>query len=122
MIDIAAGKSTPRVLLDSKNKDFIIEGQSYPENSGTFYEPVISWLRDYLSKESEELLLKIKLIYINTSSTKAIITIFDILDEAFKKGKNVKIDWCFDSENEMARETGQELLEDLSLPFNMKEE
>jgi SiaC family regulatory phosphoprotein len=122
MIDIAAGKSTPRILLDSDKKEFLIEGQSYPENSMSFYEPVIAWIKEYLSKENEEFLLKIRLLYINTSSTKAMFYIFDILEEAFKNGKNVKINWIYDSENEMAKETGEELLEDLTLPYTIVEQ
>ncbi|MBI9099623.1 MAG: DUF1987 domain-containing protein [Spirochaetaceae bacterium] len=122
MIDIAAGKSTPRILLDSDKKEFLIEGQSYPENSSSFYEPVINWIKEYISKDNEELLLKIKLLYLNTSSTKAMFYIFDLLDDAYKRGKKVKIDWFYDKENEMAKETGEELLEDLTLPYTISEQ
>lgn len=121
MIDIAGGKSTPRVLLDSDKNIYLIEGQSYPQNSSSFYRPVIKWLQEYISTESVDLKLKIKLLYINTSSAKAMLYIFDLLDVAYKEGKNIKIDWLYDHENEMAKEAGEELLEDLSLPYNFVE-
>lgn len=119
MIDIAAGKSTPRVLLDMENDQYLIEGQSYPENSSAFYEPIINWFISYLDNHKKEINLKVKLLYLNTSSTKAMFYIFDLLDEAFKDGKKVKIEWLYDTENEMARDTGEELLEDLTLPYSI---
>ena len=121
MIDIAAGKSTPRILLNRDTHQFLIEGQSYPENSTSFYQPVIDWLKEYITAEEEELLLKIKLLYINTSSTKALMYLLDLLEDAFREGREVGINWYYDRENEMARETGEELKEDLSLPFSIIE-
>lgn len=121
MIDIKAGKSTPRILLDIEQRQYIIEGQSYPENSSSFYEPVIDWLRDHLFEETEKFILQLKLLYINTSSTKVMFYIFDILEEAFNNGKDIQINWIYDHENEMAKETGEELLEDLKVPHSIIE-
>lgn len=118
MIDIAAGRSTPRIVLDDKEKRFLIEGHSYPENSNIFYRPVIQWVRENLSK-LEEFRLQIKLLYINTSSTKVLMNLFDLMEEAYEKGRNVAIDWYYDEENEMAKETGEEFKEDLTFPFSI---
>ena len=121
MIDIAAGKSTPRILMDYNQNQYLIEGQSYPENSSHFYEPLIGWVKENVNTLENDFLLKIKLIYLNTSSTKAMLYLFDILDEAFKQGNKIQIEWYYDRENEMARETGEELLEDLALPYSIIE-
>jgi hypothetical protein len=121
MIDIKAGKSTPRILLDSVKKQYIIEGQSYPENSSTFYEPVISWIKEHISQEKDKFILQLKLLYINTSSTKAMFYLFDILEDAFISGIDIHINWMYDQENEMAKETGEELLEDLKVPYSIIE-
>lgn len=119
MINILPGKSTPRVLLDDINSKFVIEGQSYPENSSVFFQPLIAWFNNYLDTNDKELNLEVKLLYINTSSTKAIFYIFDLLDEAFKRGKKTRITWYYDAQNEMARDTGEELMEDLILPYKI---
>ena len=122
MIDIAAGKSTPRVLLDSDKKEFLIEGQSYPVNSNTFYDPIIQWAKEYFSTGHDEFFLKIKLLYINTSTMKALSCLFNILEDAFQNGKDIRIEWQYDRENEMAKETGEELLEDFLVPFSIVEQ
>ncbi len=121
VIDIKAGKATPRILLDSEHNEYLIEGHSYPENSSTFYEPIINWLKDFIHTGNNEFLFKIKLLYLNTSSTKAMFYIFDLLEDAFQNGQDIKINWLYDHENEMAKETGEELLEDLSLPYSFIE-
>ncbi len=119
MIDIQAGKSTPRVLLDNHSGVYLIEGQSYPENSSAFYEPIIDWFKKFIQVSKEEINLKVKLIYLNTSSTKAMFYLFDLLDESYKKGSKIRIEWYYDVENEMAHDTGIDLLEDLTLPYKI---
>ena len=119
MINIAAGKSTPRIILDENEGQYVIEGHSYPENSNLFYKPVIGWMKESLSAHIDDLRLKIKLLYINTSSTKALMYLFDLMDEAYRKGLPVGIDWYYDEENEMAKETGEEFKEELTLPFTI---
>ncbi len=120
MIDIVAGKSTPRILFDDVNNLFNIDGQSYPENSSNFYEPVISWVETYLEKEDISFDLNVRLLYLNTSSTKAMFYLFDILEDAFKKGTKVSVNWFYNAENEVAKETGEDLLEDFQFPHNIK--
>lgn len=120
MIDIEMGKSTPRIFLDEQNNKFIIEGQSYPENSSIFYEPVLTWVESYLNKDNINFELNIRLLYLNTSSTKAMFYLFDILEDAYIKGKKVSVNWLYNVDNELAKETGEELLEDFKFPHNIK--
>ena len=120
MIDIAFGKSTPRILFDEESRLFIIEGQSYPENSNNFYEPVLTWVKTYLDKEDISFDLNIRLLYLNTSSTKAMFYLFDILEDAHTKGKKVSVNWLHSSEDEVSKETGEYLLDDVQFPYNIK--
>lgn len=119
MIDIAEGRSTPRILFDEESRQFLIEGQSYPENSNNFYEPVVNWVEKYLDRDGVEFNLNVRLLYVNTSSTKAMFYLFDILEEAFNKGKTVSVKWMYNTENEMAKETGEDLLEDFNFPYHI---
>ena len=41
-------KSTPEVRFDPQNNKLAINGQSYPENAFKFYEPIFTWLEEYL--------------------------------------------------------------------------
>jgi hypothetical protein len=47
------------------------------------------------------------------------MALFEVLDQAYRKGKDVAIEWHYDPENEMGLEYGQEFMEDLSVPFKL---
>jgi len=118
-MDINPGKSTPKIILDENAGKVIIEGQSYPENAGSFYAPIVDWIKDYISQDGMTLEMVIKLIYINTSSTQVLMYILDIFEEAYSQGKRLSVKWYYDPENELAKETGEELREDLTIPFEV---
>lgn len=114
-------KSTPKVEFDPQNAKLSIEGQSYPENAFKFYEPIFAWLDEYLDQLRQNAVLEIYLHmpYINTSSSKCMMMLFEKLEEAHEKGKTVTIRWYYDQENEIALECAEEFKEDLSLPFEI---
>ncbi|CQR73633.1 hypothetical protein SOV_31300 [Sporomusa ovata DSM 2662] len=114
-------KSTPKVVLDPQNAKLSIEGQSYPENAFKFYEPIFSWLDKYLDQLQQDVVLEIyfHMPYINTSSSKCMMMLFEKLEEAHEAGKKVTIRWYYDQENEIALECAEEFKEDLGLPFEI---
>jgi hypothetical protein len=71
-----------------------ISGESYMEETYKFYEPVITWLRNYTS-EKRLIILNIKLTYFNTSSSRYILEIFDILKKHKANGGNVEVNWYY---------------------------
>jgi len=77
----------------------IIKGQSYPENSFKFYDPISQWL-DMLFTTVEDddglIKLEISLPYINTSSTKCILMLLEKFEVAEKNGRNMDVTWYYD--------------------------
>jgi hypothetical protein len=59
-----------------------------------------------------------KLVYVNTSSVKALMMIFDKLEDAYLNNKSIRINWHYDKDNDVAFELGEEFQEDLDIPFN----
>lgn len=114
-------KSTPEVQFDRQKQRLRIEGQSYPENAFKFYEPVFSWLNDYLtdSEEGASLEIHINMPYINTSSSKCVMMILERLEEAHQNGQKIAVRWYYDVENESAKECAEEFKEDLTMPFEL---
>ena len=54
-----------------------------------------------------------ELIYLNSSSAKAIMMLMDKLDAAAKKGAAVDVYWYYDKEDDTMQELGEEFGEDL---------
>ncbi len=78
ILKIEPTKNTPEVILDSNADLLSIKGESYPENTSKFYAPIFSWLSEYLSTaKGQEIKIEILVEYFNSSSSKALIDIFD---------------------------------------------
>ena len=114
-----ATKSTPRVHFDAQEKIFRMVGESYPENAFAFYEPLLRWIEQYLVEMQGDMILELQLTYLNTSSTRCMLTLFDRLDVAFQQGTVVEIRWYYHPDDDRSLEAAEEFKEDLSVPFNI---
>ncbi len=115
-------KSTPEIYFDPNQNKLKIKGQSYPENSFKFYEPVLFWLDEYLAQVEQAVLVEIDfhMPYINTSSSKCLMMMLDKLETAYRNGKKVGVLWYYDKENETALECAEDFQEDMTLPFELR--
>jgi hypothetical protein len=112
-----ATKVTPRVHFDGASGVLEIEGDSYPEHSLQFYQPVFKWLDDFIQRMTIPIAFHFKLSYFNTSSSKCILNILEKLEEASRNGRQVSLHWHYREDDEDIRESGEEFAEDLSLTF-----
>lgn len=118
-LTIAASQSSPSVVADWERGVITMRGESYPENSFSLYEKIIDWLASYLQANSQSLQLDLELNYLNTSSVRAMIELFDNLQTAAENGRDVSVVWRYDIRNPRAAELGQELREDYTFPFKI---
>lgn len=113
-------KSTPEINFDSVNNILQLTGASYPENTFEFFEKIYIWLEEYFSKLREEkVIFEFKLTYFNTSSTKSILNIINILEENYSYGKKIYIKWYYDEENEILYEIAEDFLSDVEIPYEL---
>jgi len=113
-IDIAATTRTPAVTFDFTQHHLKIKGESYPEDVTEFYGPVFTALDNYLSKLGKgSCRFDFELIYLNSSSAKAVMMLMDKLEAAAKKGASVEVYWYYDKEDDTMQELGEEFGEDL---------
>ena len=121
---IKATEYTPYIKLDPSTNRHEIKGESYPENSIDFYKPVLDWLEKYIAKlkDKDEVVFDIEIIYFNSSTSKILMDIFDMLEDAGENGKTITINWHYDAENDAAYESGEEFAEDMEhVTFNIIE-
>lgn len=119
---IDSTKSTPQIIFDAEKNFLMMVGQTYPEDSAKFYRPIFQWLKEYLENAKAEITFKIKLVYINTSSSKCLMTLFDIFEDAHLKGKKIKIAWHYDADNEITQGAGEDFKEGLDVSFDLVED
>ncbi len=73
-----------------------ISGESYMEETYKFYLPLINWIKDYIQHIKRPIELNVKLIYLNTSSTKCVLDILEILKDYEENGGDAKVNWYYD--------------------------
>jgi hypothetical protein len=108
-LSITGTRSTPEILFDPATGVLSLSGESYPENSFEFFKPVISWLTRYLAVQAGPIAMDIRLSYLNTGSTKCLMDILDLLEEAFLGGRPVAVTWYYDEDNDRALEEASQL-------------
>jgi hypothetical protein len=116
-LHIEATKSTPEIDFDPARHLLRITGQSYPENSFKFYEPVIAWMEEYFGLTGMETVIELNLPYINTSSSRSIMMIIALLEKMYQGGQKVELRWYYDPENDSELECAEEFKEDTTFPF-----
>jgi hypothetical protein len=118
---IEASKKTPLVSFDINTGVFKIKGRSVPENTYEFYDPIMHWIAEFSENPNPSIVLKIELDYFNTSSSK-------FLFELLKKTKNIKntnsncdlkIEWYFEDGDDEMKESGQDFMDLLGIPFEL---
>lgn len=89
----------PRVEFDAETGVCEIIGESYMEETHKFYLPLINWLKKYISEKNAPITLNLKLTYFNTSSSRQILDMLDVLKNYQDKGGEVTINWYYDPED-----------------------
>lgn len=119
---IEGTNKTPTVKLNGASGTLEISGKSIPENSIGFYQPLFSWVDQYVQSPAQKTEVKIILEYFNTSSSKCLLDIFRKLEALKKSGKShVTILWYYEAEDEDMMEAGQDYDALIDLPFTLIE-
>ncbi len=112
---IAATDATLLVDFDPESARLVLSGESYPENATKFFTPLLEWLEEYFAclDTGDKVTVDMDIVYFNSSSSKALMNLFDSFDDAAKQGVQLEIFWRYHVENEIALECGEEFGEDL---------
>ena len=118
-LNIPSTQSTPAIQGDWQTGILAMQGDSYPENSFELFDQVIQWVERYLNDEARPLKLELTLLYLNTSSIKAMMDIFDLLEDAHQQGRSVSVYLHYDNRNERVAELAEEFREDCTFDFSI---
>lgn len=116
---IEATIDSPNVNLDKDKNIFEIKGKSLPENVNIFYQPIIDWFSSYFKSPNPETVMHFKLDYLNTASSKALLSLFLVIEDAVKNGVNAKVKWYFEEDDEDMKDIGEEYADIIQIPFEI---
>ena len=115
---IIGSNECPTIILDKDRATFEITGQSLPEEAISFYTPVIDWFEEYIKDALPLTVLVLKLDYCNSSSTKAIADVMEVLEDHSKNGGNVEVQWFYMEDDDDMLDVGKEFQEIIKIPFS----
>ena len=105
---IAATDRTPEIQLSIADGIFSMRGESFPEDVAAFYGQVIMAIDAMASSIQGPLKVDVAMVYINSSSIKAMFRIFEGLENVRKNGHPLTITWHFQDDDDIMQELGED--------------
>lgn len=112
-------KTKNSMCVDFNKDTGILEmsGSCFPEHAVDFFGVVHNWISNYLAMTNKKTVVNVRLNYINTSSTKCMLDIFEMFNLYYINHHDIRVNWYYAEDDEDILETGEELGEGLELPI-----
>jgi len=95
---IKAKYNTPEIDFDAQSGNLKISGRSHPENADFEFDSIFEWINRYLKAPKNETVLVIDLEYFNSTSSKILIYLLEIILSA-KDKTNLTVKWYYYDED-----------------------
>lgn len=109
----------PSVNFNSQTGICELSGESFLEDTIEFYNPLIKWLKDYTGEIKKPLAFIIKLTYFNTSTSRCILDMLNVLKDYEEEGGEVVINWHYDEKDVDMEEDIEDYMIDTGLDINL---
>jgi hypothetical protein len=114
-LHLAATDRTPEVAFAFSRGELAMSGESYPEDAAAFFGPVYQSLKDYVAAlRGGDVRFDLRMNYFNSSSAKALMRMFQLLEDAAAAGNRVSIRWHFSPDDDTMQEFGEDFAQDFS--------
>ena len=108
----------PTVHFSAETGICELGGESYLENTFEFYATLLKWLEDYIIQINQPLTFNFSLNYFNTSSSRSILDILNILKMYEEQGGRVTVNWHFQEWDEDLKQEIEDFSLDSKLPIH----
>ena len=113
--------TSPGIEMDLELGTIDFIGRSLPANGEQFYDRVYRWLEEYLKQPKDRTMVNMRLDYMDTSSSKHFYNIFDKLSLAREYGREVQVNWHYETGDEEMVEAGKDYQSLFPMHFNFIE-
>ena len=107
-MQIAATDRTPSISLTQDPLKLSISGESFPEDVSAFYGEVITAINQLASTSKGKLDVEMAMVYINSSSIKAMYRIFEGIEAYRQAGNEVQVTWRAEADDDIMQELGED--------------
>ncbi len=110
---------TAGVSFDAEKALLILSGNSIPENSDDFFQPLHTWVEEFNKTHTSKVTLRVFMTYFNTSTIRHLISLIKKMIQAHKN--DLTIEWAYEKGDEEIRDRGQDISEVLKFDFKFEE-
>jgi hypothetical protein len=113
-IEIQATARTPLITFNPAEAIFLLEGESYPEDTKKFYDTPLATVYAYLRQSGlkpSKFIFRLK--YFNSSSAKVLMDLFVAIEESALAGNMISVEWHHAADDDNMQELGEEFSEEL---------
>ncbi|MFY7667614.1 MAG: DUF1987 domain-containing protein [Crocinitomicaceae bacterium] len=109
-------ESTPFVFFQ-KNGILEISGKVIPDSDIDFWTPISSWFNGYLENPAANTIFRLRIDYLNTSSSKEILHMLYRLNELKDRGFFASVQWEYNDGDFDMLEVGRDYEHMVKVPF-----
>ena len=95
-----------------------ISGESFMEETGSFYQPLVEWVKEY-GRTHDKIVFIFSLTYYNTSTSKWLLAILKELREIENNGGSVTVTWYYTPEDVDMNDDIMDYMVDTGLKINL---
>jgi len=113
---------TPRIELNPESGTLELEGrilETITENNEDIFAKISNWIQMYFLEKKAPLIIKFRLSYYNTTSSKRMVKFIRNVEDLFQKGHDIKIVWEYEDGDEDALMDGEVFKKLFSVPFDV---
>lgn len=96
-----------------------ISGESFLEETSKFYTPLLDWIKEYIVTRKKPITFNFKLTYFNTSTSKWILNILNVLKRYEENGGEVNVNWFYNEEDADMQDDIEDYIVDTGLNINL---
>src|SRR5512140_2402278 len=111
-------KNSPGIFYDNDANKLVLIGRSIPENPELIFRRLDEWITLHFEK-NKGLNVNIQLEYINSGSSKYLYEILKRLTGFGKSGKQVKMKWLYEEDDEGMLELGEHYRDTAGIPLEI---
>ncbi len=108
----------PTVDFVEATGECCISGESFMEETGVFYSPLVEWVKAY-AKRHQKIDFAFSLTYYNTSTSKWLLAILKELREMEKAGGQVAVTWHYTPDDTDMRDDIMDYMVDTGLKIDL---
>lgn len=117
---VTGDANTPAIMFIPSENTYSIKGRSIVSETDKHFSLLVEWLEKFQHTLPSKFEVNFEIECMNIGSGKKFLNVFYKLDEIFKTGKDIRINWFFKKNDDEMYETGHDFSVLVSVPFDLK--